>query len=274
MKSYKHLLAGLILSGGLCGPAFSNSTNTYLLDGITIWDLSGNYSDEVLSMDYSISQDGKGKLVGNGTAVYSDIDFNATADVTIKGQLKTRKKSTRLHFVVKGEGTAESAVLPPVLDPSLPPTTNSAPSATVPFALSGNCTADVSPQGDALLGTIKLELQIGEETIAIKKLFEQPIPEGMDGSAALEVILDDSAKKLIGSAILTLSNGSQLDFTVKGSQSRKGGASLKLTGQGEARGSKLSLKTDAEDKLAQLKGKVMGQKIQVQPAKSKKPRKK
>jgi len=245
-KIGKLLVLGLLAFGGLLSPAVAAVTNSYQLDAITIWDISGNYSNDTLSVEYTLSQDGKGKLTGLGSAVYSNVDLYAEMDFDIKGKIKTHHETTTLHFVMKTSGQV------------------SYEGQAYPFKVTGGYKADVDPKKHQLVGSIKAMVQIGDETVSLNESFKEDLPAGMDGSAELTVVYEDTEKGVVGTAVLTLSNGTQLNYSVKGKMNeKKGEGRFKLKGLGEAKGSNIQIDTDLDYNLLRAKGRVMGQKIEL-----------
>jgi hypothetical protein len=240
------IASGLLVLGMASCPAQAAVTNTYELDTITIWDISGNYSNDTLSVDYTLSQDGKGKITGFGSAVYSNVDLYAEMDFNIKGHVKTHNKTTTLHFVMKTRGKVDYEGM------------------TYPFKVTGGYKADVDPKKQQLSGSIKAMVQIGDQTAALNETFREDLPAGMDGSADLTVVCDETAKGVAGTAVLTLSNGTQLHYSLKGKLNiQKGEGRFKLKGLNEAKGSNIQIDTDLDYNLLRLKGRVLGQKIEI-----------
>ena len=240
------IVSGLLILGAVFCPARAAVTNSYELDTITIWDISGNYSNDTLSVEYTLSQDGKGKITGLGSAVYSNVDLYAEMDFNIKGKVKTHNKTTTLHFVMKTSGNVDYD------------------GQTYPFKVTGGYKADVDPKKQQLSGSIKAMVQIGEETVSLNESFKEDLPAGMDGSADLTVIYEETEDGVVGTAVLMLSNGTPLNYSLKGKlNANKGEGRFKLSGLGEAKGSNIQIDTDLDYNLLRIKGRVMGQKIEM-----------
>jgi len=238
-------ILGLAALGGFFNPALADVTNSYHLNTTSIWDISGNYSNDTLSVGYTLSQDGKGKITGIGSAVYSNVDLYAEMDFDIKGHIMTHNDITTLHFVMETSGNVDYE------------------GQTYPFRLTGGYQADVDPEKKALVGSIKATVQIGGETVSLDKTFTEDMPVGMDGSADLEVVFREAKKGIVGNAVLTLSNGAKLNYSVKGALDARKGGRFQLKGLGDAQGSSINLDTDASYNLIGAKGRVMGQKIEM-----------
>jgi len=238
-------ILGLAALGGFFNPAVADVTNSYHLNTISIWDISGTYSNDALSVMYTLSQDGKGKITGTGSAVYSNVDLYAEMDFDIKGHIMTHHDTTTLHFVMDTSGNVDYE------------------GQTYPFSVTGGYKADVDPEKKALVGSIRVNVQIGDETVSLNETFTEAMPAGMDGHADLDVVFQEAGKGIVGNAVLTLSNGVKLNYSVKGALDARKGGRFQLKGLGDAKGSSINLTTDASYNLIGVKGRVMGQKIEM-----------
>jgi hypothetical protein len=73
-----------------------------------VWDVTGNYSEDDLSTttNFSLVQDDKGKITGNGTTTGTDQGYNVQINFTVKGAIKAVAGVTRVDLATKHTGTA------------------------------------------------------------------------------------------------------------------------------------------------------------------------
>ena len=84
----------------------------------------------------------------------------------------------------------------------------------------------------------------------------------MTGAWQLSLDVTTTGKAIAGNATVTLSNGRTLTFAVSG-RKRTSKCSLRLTGNGDAAGAKLSVTTDPDFGMKKASGRLLGQTIKV-----------
>jgi hypothetical protein len=169
------------------------------------WDLSGAYATAVggSSLTLDLAHDTKGKL--SGTATYT-VAKDATVEMPIKGSVKGASGSITMKGTLKGADDAR----------------------TVSVSLTLNLTVDTANRQLAgpLTGTVKS----GGVTTAVSQYLDLPIAAPMDGTWTLAFQLAQSGTAVTGTAILTLSNGVDCIFLVKGKTGPNSTAILSLAG--------------------------------------------
>jgi len=230
-------------------------TYSYNLDDfdLYIWDLTGSYSAPFLdgNLDFDLTQDEKGKFAGGGSATFSyyyeGYDFDFDMDFTITGTITQKNNLALINMSFKFKGTVEVE--------------GETYNFTGTEKLKG--TYDIG-SGDficTISGKVSIKgagsAKFGPET------FELTIPADMDGSTTLDIdIGSDPAKptKLVGTGVITLSDGGTINFSIKGSYNpKKDLSTLTLT---SIEGSKLTI-TIHDDDITKLSGKVLGQKLKL-----------
>ncbi len=239
-------LALLLVCNGV-SMAASGITKSYTFDGsVAVWDISGTYSEDDLSMAYTMAQDGKGKITGYGHASYSEPGVSLSMDFVVKGKIKSQADVVSVVFSMKAKGVADTSYGP------------------YKFSASVAYNAIIDALAEELSGTMKMTMKMAGYKESIEESFTEDLPEGMDGSVDLDLTLQDGGKSLYGRGTLTLSNGEQLNYVAKGKlDEKKAEGKFSLKGEGVAKGSAFKMETDMEYNLTEGKAKVMGQKLQL-----------
>lgn len=231
----------------LCADQLFIDSETDLPCNTSIWDITGNYYDNVLDcyLMLTMSQDAKGKITGygcDGCSVYG-VDLNFCYD--IKGKIKQKRGIATVKIKMKINGTVDGAK----------------------FKGTETVKAEIDPYSQALIGVIKVKACVkGVGCESGKSAFYDDLPYGMDGSWFLEINAYDDGKKIMGDGLLILANGRQVNMTAKGKiNTKKEEAKVKFKGlktDADSKGSKLLIKLDENDNVLSIKGKVLNQKIQ------------
>lgn len=259
-------IAPFLSTSTQAGPLSGDYVKTFSSE-VQIWDPSGsydeNFDEEGIDLDFSMSVDSQGKIVGSGTFSFPDlwqegIHGYINGVVTVTGKVSSSGSVTRVTYKIRISGGGMVDGYP------------------VEFMANLSIKAEIDPQFGEMVGTVSGKLQArmpgeGSETIKVPPTyFETPLPEGMDGGCTLHLnnlSPDASGKKINGSGRMELSNGKILLFSVSGKYNqKKDEAKLALRGGAGNEKSKLSISASANGALLNvhaLKGKTLGQKIQV-----------
>jgi hypothetical protein len=213
---------------------------------LAVWDLSGTYEDEALDcyVSLTMNQDARGKITGSGSANCSVwesgilVDLNFTYD--IKGSVKQNNNIATVKLSIKFRGTAEAM------------------GESFKFTASEKIMAEIDASNQVMTGTIKVKAKVAGERMSETAGFYEDLPDDMDGSFNLTFEAYPEGNNLVGDGTLTLSNGEQFSFSVKGkTRDKTGETKFKLKGDA----TKLKLMIESDDSLNSIKGKVLGQKI-------------
>ncbi len=232
---------------GLCWTTVQAESFTNEIPGY-IWDISGDYEEDLdgVSLEYSVVQDGKGKLSGFGSAdgimVEDGVTIGIHMDFSVMGKVKGKDEVTYLKQKLLARGTA------------------TAYGQTINFKASVSMVAEIDNIEQAMSGTVTVKMMGFKET---ESYYEDLSSEDMDGSAVLFTELWEENGKLVGDAVIELSNGRQIRCAVKAKELV---SALKIQAKGlrddlDSKGSKLTILYAGED-LIFLKGKVSGQKVE------------
>lgn len=223
-------------------------TNHFGQLGTDIWDLSGTYSeaDYDNSFDYSIVQDDKGKITGQGVEMFSyDDEYDVTLYSTISGSLKSIGNVTRAAMKLKGSGTATDGYQ------------------VVNVKAKMTDTFYIDKINGSLIGYGKGTICAqGEGCAPLYASEELDIPGEADGSWDLVLDIQNvDGKKLTGTALAILQNGRQVPFTLTGKyDSSSDLTKLKLKGSG----GKFTIQSHAipgQLVFQTIKGKTLGQTV-------------
>jgi len=198
------------------GAFLARVDRTGVTAGRGLWDLSGSYQTQVAGNPLALAlvHSTKGKITGTGT-------FRATAStgevmdipVSVKGTTKGSGGAVTVSLSLAGKMTGIPA------NPRL--------SGKVSIGLT--LTLDV---GDCrLLGAAVVKQKIAGVSTTTPAYCDIAIPEGTDGTYEILFELVQSSSKMTGTAVLTLSNGADYLFTVKGTYP---GAGCNLTLKGHS----------------------------------------
>ncbi|WP_136063213.1 hypothetical protein [Pontiella sulfatireligans] len=234
-------LLGMLGAFGFSESAGAESyTNTL---PVGIWDLSGTYSQKLNGLDvgYTVEQDGKGKITGTGYAE-ADIDgVSIVLNFAVKGKIKSKNGVYAIAQKISAKATAEVN------------------GKKTKFKATYQIKAEINTGTGMLSGTMKVSA-LGEK---ISVSFLEPLAdENMDGTSVLITTLSRTTGKVVGDALLTLSNGRIIYGDVKGKDGKNG---LKVKAKGEktnvgSKGMALQLIFGDSGELKSVKGKVSGQK--------------
>jgi len=269
----KHLavpvFAGLLIALGT-GPAIAQDlektvaaaipTGTFVYAATTfasspLWDVTGTYTfDYVEGTDSDDStvvitnSSATGVLTGTRTdtiiATVQGTPLNLTASSKVTGQLTVTHSGATIGVFSSSGTVSGSGVVGTIKGQG------------VAAIIASNLTV-------AVVGSQTVSGHIGHHsgTVKVSGTATNSLPAGMTGEWSLTVI-STNVDKVEGTGIITLSNRRALTNALSGSyDSAKGTASLKLTGEGDAKGASLLLTTTngAALDLDTLSGKVLGQ---------------
>jgi hypothetical protein len=211
---------------------------------LCIWDLSETRDTDFLgiNMDYTVTQDSKGKLSGYGSASASEMGIDFYLTYTITGSVTQRNGIAYIKFTMKIKGTAYDGW------------------DTYKFKASATVNADLDPDVQLITGTIKISVAMGRYKETWRDDYEEDLPAGMNGSFKMRLDYDANGKKLLGDAELELSNGDIYAYAVKGTAvAKKSEDRLTLSAP---KMPKLKVYVDeTTGDLNMLSGKVLGQKL-------------
>jgi hypothetical protein len=233
---------------------------TYQFGGdLAVWDVSGSYSQDILGgemdSDFTLAQDGQGKITGTGHGDYWDEDLSLNMDFTVKGSLKDVGSAVQCTCAFGISGTVEYE--------------------GKAYRLGGSFkyNLEIDQLARSLYGTITGKLCIsGMGCASLEEFNGGPVEievaladADMDGSWELTVNLSSpDNRKIIATAAGLLSNGVLVNMAGKGKyNAATDQVSLSLAGDKysvDGRGAKLKLSADASDMgIIGLSGKVKGQ---------------
>lgn len=214
----------LTTAGLRAQPASGSYTGTFN-GGVGLWDISGDYSEDVggLPVEYYLSMDPSGKFVGRGRVSLpgSYWGLSLDADLSFVGTIKTVGNVTRVSMTLKMKGGREIE--------------------------GSNFTFSATATENLLMDTQNLQLSgrvTGSESMSIPALHEHmrvpfrsdvqtDLPAGMDGTWNLTLDLSPNGNNYGGTGSVLLSNGSTIPLKVNGSYVAGAGISkLALTGKG------------------------------------------
>ena len=215
-----------------------------------IWDLSGvhNGTEDDVSFNFTIAQDDKGKISGQGRFTFtgSDVEFNST----ISGSIKSIGDVTRVVLGIKLVGTATDGFQ------------------VVNVKGKIKFTFDIDKPTGLLIGTAKGKICVkGAGCVSINgpvqfSQFFDIIMGEADGSWDLVLDIQNvDGKKLTGTALATLQNGREVPFSLTGKYNTNTDLTkLKLKGSG----GKFAIQAHAiasELVFQTIKGKMLGQTV-------------
>ena len=221
---------------------------TYAFTNSPLWDSSGVYTNNTDVNDVVISTidcQANGKITGSRVEQYVNGADNAAGTGAISGKASIKAGQLQARLVSVGELSGVQG--------------------------GGDYLATFSSKGtpvlDASLLTIVTEETIRDcvvhgQCVTSTQRYSITLPQGMNGSWTLASDIATNGNKLTGTGTITLSNGRILSYQIIGSYNTKNQiAKLKFIGEGDAKGTSLSLTTQGMGmNLVTLKGKVLGQK--------------
>ena len=212
-----------------------------------IWDLSAVYDEPFPggSLNFTIVQDDKGKIGGQGRLTGSDDGIDIELNSRISGSIKSIGDVTRAVLKMKLAGTATDGFQVVNVNGKI------------------EFTFDIDKPTGLLIGTAKGKICVkGEGCLPIDEAAQFDLPEGEAGTWDLVLDIQNvNGKKLTGTAFAELLNGRIVPFTLKGQYnantdltklSLKGGGG-NFTIQAHAIASQLVFQT--------IKGKMLGQAV-------------
>ena len=214
---------------------------------LAIWDFSDTYEqsltqDNDTDLTYTLIQDAKGKLTGEGEYV-SNFD-NMTIPVTVKGKVKLKKDTVTVDYTVKGKNENKDKF-----------------QNKYNLELNDNAT-------ETLDGNQKGKIcRSGEKCNKIDNLpASLPVAEDMTGEAWVDVTaeFDEKVKLVSGESQLLLSNDDLYDLETKGKfSSKKSEKKFNLKGDNETtKGIKIKAWIETDNGTAtKITGKALGQKL-------------
>ncbi len=215
-----------------------------------VWDVTGSYNETELGISdqYTIVQDDKGKINGQGRMTGTDGGIYIELATTYSGSIKSIGDITRVVLKERLAGTA----------------TDGYQAATVKGKIT--YTYDIDKLSNRLVGTAKGKVCAkgpgGSECAPFNEAAQADLPEEAQGTWDLVLDIQSAeGKKLTGTASAILSNGRTEPLALKG----KYDAQTDLTKLG-LKGSGGKLTIQAQEVLGQLvfqsiKGKLLGQTV-------------
>jgi hypothetical protein len=231
---------------GFVGFSFDTNSPVYDLTGSLQFDqtMSGAGDTETpLSYGINVTQDARGFITGSGVIVVAVGNDFVAAEYTAKGKISSQEGVTRVTLNVKLKG--EDAFGGIVTDFRV----------TIEYSLTLN------PETGALEGTARGSGKFGPlGSTKIRSDVSVGMSPGTDGSWVLQMNIV-AFDKLSGTAVVVLSNGRTLNFTLKGNfDSSTQSSTIKLTGTGDSRGNSAKVIFD-DFELLLLEGKLLGQQV-------------
>jgi hypothetical protein len=169
--------------------------------GWGLWDISGHYETQVsgapLTLD--LMHDAKGKIRGTGTIrITAHTGTPVAVPLAVKGSARGSGGAVTVTLTATGSQAGTAA------EPGL----------NAKVALTLNLTLDIHNR--RLLGAATLNQKTGRVSALIPAYCELALPAGMDGTYSVLLQLVLAGTRLTGTAVLTLSNGADYLFAVKG----------------------------------------------------------
>lgn len=215
--------------------------------GTDIWDLTGTYSltDEDWSLYYSIVQDDKGKISGQGAESFTYYGSEVEWYATVSGSVKSIGNVTRAELKGKLVGTV----------------TDGYEAWNIKGKMKG--TYDIDKFNGLIIGNTNFNICAkGEGCRSFNNVLQLDIPGNADGSWNLVMDIQSAdGKKLTGTASAILSNGRTEPLALKGKYNAQTDLTkLKLKGSG----GKFTIQAQviANQLVFQsIKGKLLGQTV-------------
>ncbi len=214
--------------------------------GTDIWDLSGIYNEteDDASFSFTIIQDDKGKISGQGTMTGSEDGIDIALDSTVSGSIKSIGDVTRAVLKMKLIGTATDGFQVVSVK------------GKIKFIL------DIDTLNGLLIGTVNGKICAEGGCGTINEPVQFDIPGEADGSWNLVLDIQNvDGKKLTGTALATLQNGRGVPFSLTGKYNTNTDLTkLKLKGGG----GKFAIQAHAivsELVFQTIKGKMLGQTV-------------
>ena len=231
---------------GFVGFSFDTDIPVYDLSGSLLFDQTMSGAGESvtpLSYGINVTQDARGFITGSGVIEVAVGNDFVAAEYTAKGKISTKEGVTRVSLNVKLKG--EDAIGGIFTDFRI----------TIEYSLTLN------PETGALEGTTRGSGKFGPAgSTKIRSDVSVGRSPGSDGSWVLQMNIV-SFDKLSGTALVVLSNGRTLNFTLKGNfSSSTESSTIKLSGTGDSRGNSAKVIFD-DFELLLLEGKLFGQKV-------------
>jgi hypothetical protein len=226
---------------------------------VNVWDISGTYDVDLdgLKLGYTVEVDPAGKFQGQGYMSFHEGWDYLDGTLFFSGSIKSVGDVTSIVMNMKLTG---SGVV-------------SGYSAT--FKATMKETMEIDTANKTMVGTASGKISVavpgvGKQSMPLEKItVEDDLPADMDGTWDVELHVAADGTKYTGTAKAELSNGRNVPFDLKGSYSAKKDTSkLALKGAGLNRGMSMNVSavlTNAQFQVQSLKGKLLGQKVQVQP---------
>jgi len=218
----------------------------YPFTNLPLWDISGTYqrteSGDTVTVTFSHSANGK--LVGSRAEVYDNNGDHIEGTAFITGQVTSTPFSVGLRDRWKGtlNGTVGGQTF-------LANATAHGTGVIVP-----------NPPSMQLDGSVRVCVVHGR-CVSSRQGHQTPLPAGMTGQWVLEIDVTANGNRLAGAAAVTLSNLRKFDYGLTGTYNpRKGSATLRLKGYGDAAGTYLLIATQGTDlTITGLRGRILGQ---------------
>lgn len=229
--------------GGFCSSAHAETFTNDL--SASVWDIGGSYEEDVegIPMSYTVSQDGKGKLTGYGSASGTVDGVSLNMDFLVKGKISSKKSITTIQQKLSIKGTA------------------SYQGQMLKFSGSVSMKTVVDEISRVMSGTITISLLGFKET---ESYYEDLSDVDMDGTVVLITSINEVEGKLIGDAVLELSNGRLIHMLVKG-KDKNGQLLIQAKGikdDSDSSGSGIKIIFDSLRDVVDFKAKALGQKLE------------
>ena len=227
-----------------------------------LWDLSGSYSGTVagnLQLDFLISEDPSGKIIGNGFVYSDDHSGNVlSGSATITGAVRTSGTTAfvSLTMSIAGAGTVAAAA---VAGPD-----NAKFAGTLKLACEIDGTSGMLRVMDSRLRVLLLDLVTGiksTRSVRDKTWTDLALPADVTGDWSMSLNLVPRGNRNTGSALVQTSTGGTAVLGATGSYTAKTGASkLTLKGGGGSLGMVI-ITTETTWTSQGVKGKLFGQRL-------------
>jgi hypothetical protein len=250
----------VVLATIVCLPMQATMADTYtytLDDAVSVWDVSGSYSeyDPTLrgTIYYDLTQDAAGLITGYGNAdasisgVSLDMDFNITGSIKQSGGVATVKLSLKatgnVYIDIDGDGYDE----------------------TIPFKASESIKIVIDEVSQIMTGKVKVCVSVkGYGSGCGSAEISLDLPYDMDGTSDLTLELDPGVKPntVVGTGQLILSNGTTCNLVVTGKLNPNTQVLTATAKDPMVKSSKITIKlNDGNDTLTALSGKALGQSL-------------
>jgi hypothetical protein len=221
-----------------------------------VWDLTGEYSTDLfvqqgngqeveVALSYNIIQDAQGKLSGTGTTGILIGAEPVAGSYVVSGQVYKKNGIAHATLVIRVNGDAFVG------------------GKFIHFSFTVTLlNGTIDPEDATLFGSCKVSGKFAGASLNGNAFFETALPADMTGDWTLTVTITPLSK-LVGTGLITLSNGRTATFTLLGDFGFGAGSHLNLAGSADTRRSAMKVALFEDTSFNAAKGIVFGQKIEV-----------